>query len=144
MTILLTFIGSQDPYSLGLVGEEEQPGPILAMAGARRYDRILLLATRDQGPKSGETRGAVLERCPGVEVDIFELPLDNLNDGAAILRALRSGLLPSLESCRDADLCVSLSSGTPQTHTAWFLLLLAIIARSWVVAGVGAVRPRLR
>jgi hypothetical protein len=56
MTHPLTFIGPRDPFSLGLVGEEEQPGPILAMAGARRYDRILLLATRDQGPRPEETR----------------------------------------------------------------------------------------
>ena len=34
MKILLTFTGFHDPYSLGLVGEEEQPGPILSLVGA--------------------------------------------------------------------------------------------------------------
>ncbi len=29
--LLLTFTGFQDPYSLGLVGEDEQPGPILSL-----------------------------------------------------------------------------------------------------------------
>lgn len=30
MKVLLTFTGFQDPYSIGLVGQEEQPGPILS------------------------------------------------------------------------------------------------------------------
>jgi hypothetical protein len=45
MDVLLTFTGFQDPYAIGLVGQEEQPGPILSLAGARSFDRIILFST---------------------------------------------------------------------------------------------------
>jgi hypothetical protein len=42
---LLTFTGFHDPYSKGLVGEEEQPGPILSLLEARSFDLVFLLST---------------------------------------------------------------------------------------------------
>ena len=44
MKILLTFTGFQDPYSLGLVGEEEQSGPILSLVGAVPFHKVVLLS----------------------------------------------------------------------------------------------------
>jgi hypothetical protein len=35
MNILLTFSGFQDPYTIGLVDQQEQPGPILSLVGAK-------------------------------------------------------------------------------------------------------------
>jgi hypothetical protein len=43
--ILLTFTGFHDPYAVGLVGQEEQPGPILSLVGVRSFDRVILFAT---------------------------------------------------------------------------------------------------
>jgi hypothetical protein len=45
MDVLLSFTGFQDPYAIGLVGQEEQPGPILSLVGARSFDRIILFST---------------------------------------------------------------------------------------------------
>lgn len=44
MNILLTFTGFHDPYAVGLVGQEEQPGPILSLVGARVFDRVILFS----------------------------------------------------------------------------------------------------
>jgi hypothetical protein len=44
MDILLTFTGFQDPYAVGLVDQQEQPGPILSLVGARSFDRIILFS----------------------------------------------------------------------------------------------------
>ena len=43
--ILLTFTGFQDPYALGLVGDEDQPGPILSLLSVRPFDQIFLIST---------------------------------------------------------------------------------------------------
>jgi hypothetical protein len=34
MDVLLTFTGFHDPYSKGLIGQDEQPGPILSLLEA--------------------------------------------------------------------------------------------------------------
>ena len=38
MNILLTFTGFHDPYTLGLIGGEEVPGPILSLLSVRTFD----------------------------------------------------------------------------------------------------------
>jgi len=43
--LLFTFTGFQDPYSLGLVGEDEQPGPILSLLRTKSFDKIILFST---------------------------------------------------------------------------------------------------
>ena len=39
MDVLLTFTGFHDPYAIGLVGQEEQPGPILSLNDKLVLDR---------------------------------------------------------------------------------------------------------
>jgi hypothetical protein len=46
--VLLTFTGFQDPYALGLIGEEEQPGPILSLLATKSFDRVILFSTKDR------------------------------------------------------------------------------------------------
>ena len=45
MNVLLTFTGFHDPFFKGLVGQEEQPGPILSLLSMRSFDRIYLFNT---------------------------------------------------------------------------------------------------
>ena len=45
MNVLLTFTGFHDPYSKGLVDQEEQPGPILSLLSARPFDQVYLFDT---------------------------------------------------------------------------------------------------
>ena len=42
MRVLLTFTGFHDPYTIGLIGQEEQPGPILSLVGVQPFDHIIL------------------------------------------------------------------------------------------------------
>jgi len=58
MDILLTFTGFQDPYAIGLVGQDEQPGPILSLVAARSFDRIILFSTPNTEKNTTATRGA--------------------------------------------------------------------------------------
>jgi len=45
MKVLLTFTGFHDPYAVGLVGQEEQAGPVLSLLSARAFDRVVLFST---------------------------------------------------------------------------------------------------
>ncbi|MSS73442.1 MAG: hypothetical protein EXS64_18425 [Candidatus Latescibacteria bacterium] len=121
--VLLTFLGPYDPFSLGLIGEEEQSGPILSLVSERPFDSVLLLSTSDQARRAEETRDAIRGRCPGTEVKILDLPLEDSSDHLDILQALRAHLFPVLKTLSDVDLFVSIASGTPQTHTSWVLLV---------------------
>lgn len=56
MDILLTFTGFHDPYAVGLVGQEEQPGPILSLVSARSFDRIFLFSTPGVEKRTGATK----------------------------------------------------------------------------------------
>ena len=56
LQILLTFTGFHDPYSKGLIAEEDQPGPILSLLRVRTFDAIYLLTTPN-------TKVTLLARC---------------------------------------------------------------------------------
>jgi hypothetical protein len=43
MEVLLTFTGFHDPFSKGLIDQEEQPGPILSLLSVRKFDLRLSL-----------------------------------------------------------------------------------------------------
>ncbi len=44
MRILPIFTGFNDPYALGLLGEEQQPGPVLTLLRTQSFDRVVLLS----------------------------------------------------------------------------------------------------
>ena len=45
MRVLATYTGFHDPYSLGLVGEEQQAGPIISLVNARAFDHVVQIST---------------------------------------------------------------------------------------------------
>ena len=72
--ILLTFTGFHDPYSKGLVGEEEQPGPIVSLLQARSFDLVYLLSTPNTERNTAATVAALKGR---VELREVALPLQD-------------------------------------------------------------------
>src|SRR5215475_7558405 len=92
MTILLTFTGFHDPYALGLIGQEEQPGPILSLVGARTFDQIILLSTPNTEKNTAATEKALRSLHPGLKVEVRDLPLIDPTDYVAILKGLRAHL----------------------------------------------------
>ena len=131
--ILLTFVGFHDPYSRGLIGDEEQPGPILSLAGARSFDEIVLISTPNTTAHTEATAAAV----PAPVVRTIHLPLQDPTDYSAILTALRREVLPSVSEAEDAEIFVAVASGTPQMHACWLLL----VASGELPARILHVRP---
>src|SRR5437870_6108024 len=83
--ILLTFTGFHDPYSRGLVGEDDQPGPILSLLRERQFDLVCLLSTPNTEKNTRETSDLVARQ---VATEQLHVPLQDPTDYAAILTHL--------------------------------------------------------
>src|SRR5215813_7058166 len=90
MDVLLTFTGFHDPYSIGLVGQEEQSGPILSLVKARTFDRVILFSTPIMEKNTLATREALHSFLPALDVQVRDLPLNDTTDYVAILKGLRA------------------------------------------------------
>lgn len=122
MNILLTFTGFHDPYAVGLVGQEEQPGPILSLVGAKSFDRVILFSTPGAEKNTQATQEALPSLHPGLGVEVRDLPVADPTDYIAILRGLRAHLRDICESAPQAQYFIAVASGTPQMHACWVLL----------------------
>src|SRR3989441_549525 len=122
MNILLTFTGFHDPYAIGLIGQQEQPGPILSLVGARSFDQVVLFSTPGTEKNTLATKEALRSLYPGLNVEIRDFPLGDPTDYIAILRGLRAHLRDIGESMPQAQYFIAVASGTPQMHACWVLL----------------------
>lgn len=122
MNVLLTFTGFHDPYALGLIGQEEQAGPILSLVAARDFDRIVLFSTPNTEKNTSATVEALRSHYPNLGVEVKDLRLGDPTDYVAILRGLRAHLQSIFESTLAANYYISVASGTPQMHACWVLL----------------------
>ena len=124
MRVLVTFTGFHDPYSLGLVGEEQQAGPIISLVNARAFDHIVLISTSNTQKNTSETESVLKSLHPDLGVSTIEASLSDPTDYAEILHELRTKVRPKLETLgSQIDLSVAVASGTPQMHAAWLLMV---------------------
>lgn len=137
MNVLLTFTGFHDPYSVGLIGDEEQIGPILSLIGAKSFDNIILFSTPNTVKNTHATEKAIKRLQLNVSVEIRDLPLDDPTDYISILKGLRKHIRNILEDTQSANYFISVASGTPQMHACWVLLA----ASSEIPAHILHVRP---
>lgn len=120
--VLLTFTGFHDPFSRGLVGEEDQPGPILSLVAIQRFDVVLLLSTPATQEITGQTLAEITNRHPNVEVRVRDVPLSDPTDYTAILAHLRQHIAAVQDDLQDGVFFIAVASGTPQMHAVWVLL----------------------
>ncbi|RLC08559.1 MAG: sigma-54-dependent Fis family transcriptional regulator [Deltaproteobacteria bacterium] len=125
MDVLLTFTGFHDPYFKGLVGQEEQPGPILSLLSARPFDVIFLFSTPSTEQVTKETKKAIMDSHANTKVEILGVNLDDPTDYTAILKGLRQHIHVIQETLDEAAFYIAVASGTPQMHACWVLLAAA-------------------
>lgn len=135
--MLLTFTGFHDPYAKGLVGDEEQPGPILSLVAARTFDEIILISTPNTEAHTKATAEALAAMIPTPTVRSVHLALADPTDYRSILGALRCEVLPIAQNREDLEISVAVASGTPQMHACWLLL----VASGELPARILNVRP---
>lgn len=122
MDILLTFTGYHDPYTKGLVGEEEQSGPILSLAGSKSFDYIILFSTPNTETNTVDTKDALQSQFPNIDIEIREFPIEDPTNYIAILKGLRPHIQDVCSTFEKANYYISVASGTPQMHACWILL----------------------
>src|SRR4030042_3859286 len=125
MDILLSFTGFHDPYFKGLVGQDEQPGPILSLLSARVFDEVILFSTPSTDRITQDTKKVIFSLYPDTKVEIFDLNLVGPTDYAAILRGLRTHINKIQDISNKSDFYIAIASGTPQMHACWVLLAAA-------------------
>jgi transcriptional regulator with AAA-type ATPase domain len=122
MNVLLTFTGFHDPYSLGLIDQEEQPGPILSLVRSRPFDCVMLFSTPVMEKNTLATREALESLSPSLEIEVRDLALADPTDYFAILRGLRTHIQDIYERTPNGKYFIAVASGTPQMHACWVLL----------------------
>lgn len=122
MKVLLSFTGFHDPFAASAATGEMRAGPILTVLAERAFDRVYLFATPKAAEISEKTVAAIVDRHPGVTVEILEVPLKDPTNYLGILRQLRSHFKTINAKHPDAEYSISVSSGTPHMHACWLLL----------------------
>lgn len=125
MNVLLTFTGFHDPYFLGLVDQDEQPGPILSLLSVRPFDHIFLFSTPNTSKITASTKDAISGLHPRTTIHVFDLNLDDPTNYRDILKGLRKHLPNITEDFPAAKFFIAVASGTPQMHASWLLLTAA-------------------
>ncbi|MBA4417095.1 MAG: hypothetical protein C0392_04175 [Syntrophus sp. (in: bacteria)] len=120
MKILLTFVGFHDPYTVGLIGDEELPGPILSLVKAVSFNKTILISTPNTQTHTAQTRDAL--NALSIETDVIDMPLGDPTDYIQILGGLRKSFINISHEHPGADFFISVASGTPQMHACWLLL----------------------
>ncbi len=135
--VLLTFTGFHDPFSKGLVGEEEQPGPIVTIAREMHFDRVVLFSTPGTASHSSATKEALGIASPKTDVEVEDFPLIDPTDYEAIRKSLQAWIRKEAARKNKEEYFVSIASGTPQMHVTW----LALVASGELEARILNTRP---
>jgi transcriptional regulator with AAA-type ATPase domain len=117
---LLAFVDYQDPYVQSLVGDEEQPGPVLTLLDTGRYDTVALFHTPHTEKQARATQDEIRDRYPRIQTVMHGLGASNPKDFSRLIGVMA----PYLKRySRADDLSVCASSGTAEMRAIWFLLV---------------------
>jgi transcriptional regulator with AAA-type ATPase domain len=127
MRILLSFVGSQDPYSLKRPNDGKRPGPLMNVVREREFEKVALFHTRDEESAKRAVNTAIELKNLRCELDPIVIPLeiDDPTNYEQILRELRPRLDDIKNRYAQATFFISVTSGTPAMHTCWILLAAA-------------------
>jgi transcriptional regulator with PAS, ATPase and Fis domain len=138
MRILITFTGFHDPYSESLIGGQEQPGPILSLVEEMSFDRVMLLSTPRTQENSKRTEKALCQKYENLSVSLYNIELEDPTNYKAIMAGIRSHLHDIVDETPGAERFISVTSGTPQMHSCWLLL----VASGEIPARILNIRPK--
>ncbi len=122
--VLLTFVGSRDPFRDEAAGLDD--GPLLSLLAVERFDVVHLFYNNDVYLRRASRLLEELQRRPATpEVSYEEIEVDNPTDYESLYVCMQHRGLEIIERHGvDAEYFVSMSSGTPQMQTCWLLLVL--------------------
>ena len=121
--ILLTFTGSHDPFSISAQDGDARTGPVLTILAERKFEAVYLFTTPRMAEISEQTRAEIKSRYPETLVTIMEVPLKDPTNYIGILRQIRGHFHHIRQKHRSDAYSISVSSGTPQMHACWLMLV---------------------
>ncbi|HEY3443439.1 MAG TPA: RNA repair transcriptional activator RtcR family protein [Paludibaculum sp.] len=117
---LLAFVDYQDPYVQSLVGDEEQPGPVLTLLDTGAFETVALFHTPHTEAQTRATEEEIHARHPRVKVQLHGLGASNPKDFSRLIGLMAPHLRRYAGS---GDLSVCASSGTAEMRAIWYLLV---------------------
>lgn len=135
--LLLSFVGNHDPIQR----PQGDPGPVLSLLEARRFDSVVLLIS---GPEYAERaqviRTVVGERDSATKFSLVDIRLESVVDYEELYGTITATLAQLEESIQlsSCKLYVLLDPGTPQMQTIWFLLVHAGALKARLLQGIPA------
>lgn len=124
MRTLIAFPGPKDPYILGLIGGEKQPGPILWLTMLNiSFERIILLAAQDTLDAANSTAEAIRAHHARIKCEIRPLPIDSLADFQTMIHPLRAEAERIGDEYSDDDMFIAAAPDLPDVHACWALLV---------------------
>jgi transcriptional regulator with AAA-type ATPase domain len=121
MKILLSFTGFHDPFASN--SADAPTGPILTILSEEPFDSVFILATPRMQEISEATEAEILERGLCRDVTILPVEAPDPTDYGVILSSLRTHFKSILKTHPRADFSIGISSGTPQIHACWLMLV---------------------
>jgi DNA-binding NtrC family response regulator len=85
---LFAFVDPKDPFMAGDVAGEEQPGPILSIMSAIRFELLFLFHTPHTRANLLATTDEVRRRHPECKVSAYELPVPDPKDYSSLMAGL--------------------------------------------------------
>lgn len=123
LDVLLSFAGHRDPFVTAPDGAVLRDGPVLDLVSHRHFDVVLVIGTPGASSNADRLVAELAARQAGRVVEREDLSLNDPTDYDAILVRLSGLIARRLPGWTDANLYVSVASGTPQMHAAWVLLV---------------------
>ncbi|MDQ7031590.1 MAG: RNA repair transcriptional activator RtcR family protein [Desulfonauticus sp.] len=126
--VLISYTGNQDPLN-----KQGKEGPILTLIKGKRYEfeEVYLLYTRSKDSRNDHletakaTKEAINKIHPQIEVHLLPINTDDPSDHILIYKLTQKALseIKTRLNEKNTRIFINISSGTPQMHIAFFLLV---------------------
>ena len=139
--ILLSCIGSNDPFSVDNDGKEI-PGPLLTLLEEQQFDKIYLFV--DTNPRfnrrAGEFKKTVDAKYPKTKITFINYDIMDPTDYEFLYEIFSEAVLgiTQKESKEPSEYYIQVSSGTPQMQWVW----ITLVSNETIKAKLLEVKPR--
>ncbi len=123
--ILVTFVGSNDPYYTEGHEDGRLKGPVLSVLDARVFARVVLLSRSHRHEEAERTRSAIARLHPKLPVAARAIELADSTQHAEILGQLRPLFSDLVREADGQTLHISLLSCPPEVHACLVLIVTA-------------------
>ena len=134
MKILLSFVGSRDPFN-----PDNSDGPLLSLLSKRKVEKLYIFYTNQEfWERAKKVQEACMERQPGIEIRLREINVYPPTDYELLFKMMNDECQKIVEenAKEKPDYFIGTDSGTPQMQTVWFILAQSGLIPATLLQGV--------